>query len=115
MATGKITKPVDIYDNGTYTEELPAFGWITSSGTLCAVYFLFSKSTSGKTISNVSATDNGQCRMGYGGYLSFSASNVTPDVTADNYMRLGITKSSGYGVTNNSTFFGIARVTFTVS
>ena len=115
MATGKITKPVAIYDNGTYTQDLPVLGWVTSGGTLAIAYIFPLQSLSGKTVSNVSVSDYGQLRMGYGGYISYTASNVTPETIASNYFRISVTKSGGYGVTNNSIFFGFASVTFTVS
>lgn len=115
MATEKITKPVAIYDNGTYTQDLPVLGWVTSGGTLGVAYILAKRSLSGKTVSNVSVTDLGQLRMGYGGYINYTASNVPAEDIGSNYFRIAVTKSGGYGVTNNSIFFGFAQVTFTVS
>lgn len=115
MADGKAKRSVAIYDNGTYTQDLPLFGWVTSGGTLGVAYILTKKSLSGKTVSNVSVTDLGQLRMGYGGYINYTASNVPSEDIGSNYFRIAVTKSGGYGVTNNATFFGFASVTFTVS
>ena len=103
------------YANGTYEEEFPFFGFVTTSSQALDCYLLCQKPIVGKTLT-INSFTSVQARIPTGGYIN----NITKDKIQSQqnrgmYLRLVIYNTSGWGVTNNIPVTGVFTLNFTIS
>lgn len=112
------------YPVGTVTEQVQAFGWITSSGKQCILYCFCDKNFWAHWTVSVSAATKCWIRTHDGTYVGGSSGNATLTSyikssrcisRAINMIELILENSAGWGITNNTPANGILTLTYTVS
>jgi hypothetical protein len=118
MATDTINNISNLHPTGSFIIQSIIQGYVTSNGTMAVLFFPVDHDISKRTISNVEIKDIGQVRTGYGGYAPIDSTGVTVNIAKvfPNIVWVNFTQTSAFsGVTNNSTFLGIAEIHYTVS
>lgn len=107
-----------IADTGTYTQTLAVNGFITSGGTVAVLYVPCVLALYGISASTITAS----VRHIGGGYLGGNENeNLTSYLTqcvylpTQNMLQIYLTKSGGWGVTNNTPLCGTITLTYTIS
>lgn len=113
------------YPTGTFTASCAGFGWITSSGTQCTMYFFTDKTFMTHKTVKVTAVKSASLRSADGKYISALNADLSSYIDSSKaytastgccpMLTVTLTNSAGWGHTNNIPVTGSASITFKVS
>lgn len=122
LNSDKVEKTSYQYSNGNYTlQGHPVFGYITTGGNECDLYVFTAKAiqsaSSGITISKL---DGSYIRHVGGDYVIGSNNDITSYISritkrTENCFEIRLSKTDGFGVTNNTPVAGTINIAFTLS